>query len=287
MIERSVVFMGGPDSGKTNYFGRLWATLRAGDGTLVATEAPREIKYVEGILAHLLQGQFAPRSDKTLEEGQDLSISAKFAGDNESFQITMPDVSGELWKRLVETGELPQQWVNDLKSAAGALVFVRVGSDLNVAPLDWVTAAGFLRLRRAAGVGAEAEPYKIPTQVFLCELLRFIEYRLGETDGASRQRVAVVVTAWDKLDAVRAAEGPSAYLAAEFPLLAGRLADISRFDVRVFGISVVGGDFIDEEFKQRFFESTLKLSGYVVTEDEGRVEQKLDLALPLSWVVKG
>jgi hypothetical protein len=288
MSDHSIILVGGPDSGKTNYLARLWEALSSRDCALRAPDVPTEIKYVEEALAHLLQGQFAPRSDKTLEEGNSFSVPVVASADMaaERFQIVVPDVSGELWKRAVETCELPVQWMDELKSASGALLFVRIGSDQNIEPLDWVTAAGLLRM---SGVQPEddSEKRNVPTQVSLCELLRFMEYSLGADDSNVRPRVAILITAWDRLDAERAAAGPTAYLTAEFPLLVGRLRDISKFDIRVFGVSVVGGDFVDEDFKQKFFNTSLKTAGYVVQERQGRIETNQDLTLPVAWIVGG
>lgn len=288
MTDHSIILIGGPDSGKTNYLARLWEALRSRQGDLQAPAVPTEIKYVEDALAHLLQGQFAPRSEKTLEERESFAVPVVASGNPGAnrFQIVVPDVIGELWKRAVETCELPERWMNDLASASGALFFVRIGSDQNKVPLDWVTAAKLLRMEGSQPETDDSQKHEIPTQVSLCELLRFMEHGLGTANSEARPRVAVLVTAWDRLDAERAAAGPTAYLATEYPLFAGRLKDIAKFDVRVFGVSVVGGDFVDEEFKKRFFMQDLKSAGYVVEENEGRVETKQDLTLPVAWVVK-
>ena len=292
MTEHPIILMGGPDSGKTNYLARLWAALRSRKGTLTAPLVPTEIKYVEDALLHLLQGQFAPRSEKTLEEGHSFSVpvASSESPDAGRFDIVVPDVSGELWKKAVETCELPPQWMNSLKDAKGALLFVRVGSNQNVDPLDWVTAAGILRMPGGDdsedGPEGDENKRRIPTQVSLCELLRFLEHSLG-TNQAARPRVAVLVTAWDRLDAETSARGPTAYIEAQYPLVAGRLRDIAKFDVRIFGVSVVGGDFLDEDFKQRFLNGKLESSGFVVQESNGAVEKRLDLTLPVAWVVNG
>lgn len=287
MTGQSIILVGGPDSGKTNYLGRLWESLRSRAGLLAAPDAPVDIKYVEETLAHLLQGEFAPRSDKGMEGGHNFEIPVVRTGEEQggSFQIVVPDVSGELWKTAVETCELPEKWMSDLRAAAGALLFVRIGSDQNVEPLDWVNAAALLRMMPRGGASPEKRP--VPTQVSMCELLRFMEHGLGADNGGRRPRVAILVTAWDRLDAQRAASGPTAFLKAEYPLFAGRLADVHKLDVRVFGVSVVGGDFIDADFKQRFFEGDLKTHGYVIEEIAGQVTRKSDLTLPVAWVVEG
>jgi len=72
---------------------------------------------------HLLQGSFAPRSDKNLDEGRrDFAIPIKLRGqgDTDTFEVVVPDVSGELWKSAVETLELSSEWMDQLNQSVGA-----------------------------------------------------------------------------------------------------------------------------------------------------------------------
>jgi hypothetical protein len=287
MSEQTIVLVGGPDSGKTNYLARLWEALRAGDGALIAPIVPQDIKYVEEALEHLLKGEFAPRSDKNFETStRSFSIPLVTASDRNAQPkaIVVPDVTGELWKKAVETSEVPQQWMDGLKAASGALLFVRVGSEQNVDPLDWVTCAALLRIQGARDIDQET---RIPTQVTLCELLRFLETSLAAQSDGSLPRVSVVVTAWDRLDATTAARGPAAYISSEYPMFAGRLADTSKLSIKVFGVSVVSGDFTDDQFRERFFEKDLKDSGYVLVDSPAGAEMQSDLTLPVAWVLQG
>lgn len=290
MTDRKIVLVGGPDSGKTNFLARLWEAIRSGNGTLVASELPPDIKYVENALAHLLQGTFAPRTDTNFDDSErSLSIPVELEKSTENIlaQIVVPDVSGELWKEAVETCELPSQWMDNLKEACGALLFVRIGSDLNHDPLDWVTAAEILKMDILQTKEDLCSHRQIPTAVQLCELVRFLEYVLSKKNSKFRPRVAILVTAWDRLDEGRAALGPKNYLAQEFPLLSGQLADMSRLNVQVFGMSIVGGDFIEEKFKQEFLDGELNKFGYVVYENEGSVKKEHDVALPVKWILNG
>ena len=287
MTNHSIVLIGGPDSGKTNFLARIWESLRVCEGTLIAPEVPGNIKYVEDALAHLLQGTFAPRSDKGFDElGRSFSIPVVSAKNRklDPVQIVVPDVSGELWKEAVEKFELPAQWIDNLREAFGALLFLRIGSNQNIEHLDWVTTAKILRMNTLQSEEDQDAPRQIPTAVQLCELLRLLEYVLAENTSIVKPRVAILVTAWDLLDTQRAKLGPMAYLATEFPLLAGRLADMSKLNVQVFGMSIVGGDFIDQDFKQRFLDGELNSFGYVVCEIDGRVQKDFDLTLPVAWV---
>src|SRR5580692_9140913 len=97
-MNQSVMLIGQPDSGKTNYLARVWEALRCGDGRLSLVSAS-EIKYLEDMLAYLLQGEFAPRSDKRIEESRkDITLTVAIGASNSQFDLIAPDVTGELWR---------------------------------------------------------------------------------------------------------------------------------------------------------------------------------------------
>ncbi|WP_293827032.1 hypothetical protein [uncultured Brevundimonas sp.] len=281
-MKRSVVLLGGPDSGKTNYVGRLWSALDAGAGALRAAEQPDDITFVLEVADHLFSGNFAARSEHT-EDRRDFEVVVAEQGHHDTTAIVVPDISGELWRQAVIDCEIEPNWMAELRSASGALLFVRVGSDQDVRPLDWVTSQKLL---------AKLEPENnggLPTQVMLCELLRFLEISLSNRPDGARPRLSVVVSAWDLVDPETFAKGPMAYLEREYPLACGRVRDLERLDVRVFGLSVVGGDLgVDQAYREAFLEAGLDGHGWVAVEDEGGVWRKDDdLTLPVAWVVGG
>jgi hypothetical protein len=279
----SIVLVGAPDSGKTNYIGRLWTALRSRTGRLVAPQVPTDIQYVEETVAHLMQGEFAPRSAKSLGENRrDFVVPVVHADQATQFDLVVPDVSGELWKSAVETFEIAAEWMDQLRQSRGAILFVRVLSEQNIAPLDWVTTEQLLRMQEPGPANAG----NMTTQVLLCELLRFLAHTLRGSNGR-RPRVAVVVTAWDLLDRERRAAGPMAYLQAEYPLFAGMLADSKQLEVEAYGVTIVGGDFEDPEFRSTFLEGgDLQSAGYCVANVGGNIQQLGDLTYPVAWVVE-
>ena len=284
MSTSSVILIGGPDTGKTNFIGRLWIALRTGEGALTTSEVPDEIKYVEGVVDHLHQGGFAPRTDKNLEADQGsviVPLGLNGSQEEEIAELVIPDISGEVWKKAMETSELAPEWMEQLEGAAGALLFVRVLSDLNVAPLDWVNAAELMEHQ-----GAAAQPDEVPTQVMLCEFLRFLELKLPDHPTGRKPRIAVIVTAWDLLDEERAASGPQAYIQKEYPLFAGRLVDLDRFDVMIFAMSVFGGDPQDEEFRNKLLNSDIQSSGFVRFDHGGTIKEESDVTLPVAWAIR-
>lgn len=279
-MTRSVVLLGGPDTGKTNYIGRVWSALDAGKGRLHAAQQPVDIRFVLEVADHLFSGHFAPRSEHA-DQRRDFEVVVAEERGEDGTAIVIPDISGELWLNAVQDGEIASDWMHELCRADGALLFVRVGSDQDVRPLDWVTSQKLL-----AKLGGE-DQLGLPTQVMLCELIRFLEVSLTHRPDGQLPRLSVVVSAWDLVDPGKFAEGPKAYLEREYPLFAGRLRDIDRLHVRVFGLSVVGGDLkSDMEYRDELLESGLDGRGWVAVEDDaGNWHKDDDLTLPIAWVV--
>lgn len=280
MTCRSVILLGGPDSGKTNYVGRLWPALDAGKGMLIAADQPDDIGFVLDTADHLFQGHFAPRSELT-DARRDFEIVVRINGSDNTTQIVIPDISGELWRSAVDNSEIDAEWMEELQCADGALLFVRVNSDQDIRPLDWVTSK---RLLEKVG---QVESRGTPTQVMLCELIRYLELMLSNRPDGGCPRLSVVVAAWDLLDGEKSAAGPEAYIAREYPLLSGRLRD-TFLDVRIFGLSVVGGDLlIDTDYREAFLETGLDNHGWVscFNTETGEWCKDPDVTLPVAWVV--
>ncbi|WP_295551223.1 hypothetical protein [uncultured Pseudacidovorax sp.] len=280
MKQRSILVVGGPDSGKSNFIGRAWLALDSGQHSLVATGMPENIEYVLETAEHICNGNFAPRTEHS-EAARNVMIEVRAAEGSESARIVIPDIKGELWKTAVETCEIEAEWMDVLEEADGAILFVRCGSTENVAPLDWVTSGALLAKRtRPATQG-------MPTQVMLCELLRFMEQKLACRRDGTAPRVSLIVAAWDKLDEATRIKGPEAYLAKEYPLLSGKLSD-SPLNVKVFGLSIVGGDLQDDpSYRASYLQGSVNEHGWVMTKADVGDEwcANPDLTLPIGWVV--
>ena len=63
----SVLLIGGPDAGKTNYLGRLWIAINSNAGLLRKDGLPDDLAYLEEVANELLQGRFAPHSSWTAQ----------------------------------------------------------------------------------------------------------------------------------------------------------------------------------------------------------------------------
>lgn len=279
-MSRSILLLGGPDSGKTNFVGRVWQSLDAGGGSLHAAKQPEDIRFVLDVADHLFSGHFAPRSEHA-DDRRDFEVVVAVEKGGEQTRILLPDRSGELWLNAASNGEVAIGLMEEMKSASGAMLFIRVNSEADVRPLNWVTSKQLL-----AKLGNH-EDQGLPTQVMLCELLRFLESTLSQRPDGQPPRVSIVVSAWDLIDQEKFDLGPKAWIEHEYPLLAGRLNDIAPMELRIFGMSVVGGDLkADEACRTDVQENGLDGRGWVAVENgEGVWQKHSDLTLPIAWAI--
>ncbi|RKR82159.1 hypothetical protein BDD43_2328 [Mucilaginibacter gracilis] len=279
MKEKSIILVGGPDSGKSNYLARLWLAIQSQKYDLLASTTPGDVRYVESIAEHLLQGQFVPRTEPE-EKNREFHVSVKTKDESIIADIIVPDILGEIWGRAVSTLEIPEKWLKALRKSTAAVLFVRVQSENNVNPLNWVTSQELLKI----GIGDDKEQV-IPTQIVLMELLRFIDENINRKSN-TKPKVAIVVTAFDLLHVDEAKDGPQKYLEDEFPMFAGRISDIDTLEVKVFGSSVVSGDFEAEGFTDQFFNRGIHNSGYIVELGaDGKFVENDDITIPINWLL--
>ena len=279
MDKKSIILVGGPDSGKSNYLGRLWLALQSKKFNLISITPPDDLVYIEGIAAHILQGKFVPRTEPE-DKKRNFEVLVKSKNNDETAEIIVPDILGEIWKKAVTTLEIPEKWLKALRDSTGAIIFVRVLSDNNVQPLDWVTSQKLLKAGLQNNTNSE-----IPTQVVLLELLRFIQDNVS-SKSQNPYKIAVIVTAWDFLHIDEANEGPEMYLLNQFPIFAGKLGDLEKLKIKVFGSSIVGGDLKVDDFVKAFLNGNIDDSGYIVSTGTNNETVKTeDITEPINWLL--
>src|SRR3569623_1670314 len=180
---------------------------------------------------------FGPRSTLEMAGYTRLSSLTTSASCWMLLTISILDISHR-GPNMPTTGEMSRDLMEEMRAASGAILFVRVNSEADVRPLDWVTSKQLL-----AKLG-NTDDKGMPTQVMLSELLRFLEETQSERANGNLPRVSVVVTAWDLVDTKTFANGPQRWLEREYPLLAGRLDASHSRDLRIFGLTIVGSNLL-------------------------------------------
>jgi len=131
---RSVLLIGGPDAGKSNYLFRFWMAISRGGGSLVSDGLPDDVEYLRAGADALLQGNFAPRTSTEVHNRSHVPVtSSRGAG-----HLIVPDCSGETWMEVYNKREWSLDWDELISDRTGCLLFIRAGSDRIVQSLDWI-----------------------------------------------------------------------------------------------------------------------------------------------------
>lgn len=285
---KSVLLVGGPDAGKSNYLGRLWMALDASTGTIAKNGLPSQLEYLRTVASALLGGDFAPRTSQGVFQPTDVPVKWQENGTTVSGNLIVPDCAGEQWERIHQIREWSSDWENAVTSMAGCLLFYRVSSSHNVPALDWSSDLELLRYVAGQNAPSDARPdVKLPTQIVLVDWLQCLRSAYRDLHGPEKPlRVAVVLSAWDMAPKEAKTNDPDAYLSTELPLLHDFLStNTSSFMSRTFGVSVVGGDLANAvpDFKTKYLDGDPNVAGFVAFSSRGKLLESKDLTLPLAW----
>ncbi|HST32933.1 MAG TPA: hypothetical protein VLJ80_05370 [Solirubrobacteraceae bacterium] len=266
-----ILMVGLPESGKTTYLAALYHTLRSVTGeqtSMRLRQAPAERQYFHEIEEIWLRFEPMPRSQHREPAKAGLEL---LDPSGEEIDLEIPDVSGETFDALWESGV----WVESLRalasSAVGVLLFTRA---------DRVDYPELITVEdpdqpESEGVAPRAwEPSDAPTQTKLVDLLETV-WSVGEN-----LRVAVAVSAWDRV----AAEGlaPDQWLELNLPLLWQMLqTNGDAHPWRAFGVSAQGGDLEDPEARLALAKCDPPGSRVMVRDGD----DSHDLTRPLSWLL--
>ncbi len=281
---QSVVLVGGPDAGKTNYLGRLWMALDAETGAIAKNGLPPQVEYLRTIASALHSGEFSQRTAPGVFEST--SIPVKWDRGESSGQLIVPDCAGEQWEKIHREREWDSKWEQAVASMAGCILFFRGTSTHNVEPLNWSNNAEVMKcLEQTADTNAG--PPKLPTQVLLVDWLQCLSAAYRDIQGNEQPlRVSVVLSAWDLAPREARDADPDEYLSTHLPLLHDFLSgNPLLFRPKTFGVSITGGVLTDDDtpFMKKYLKEDPNKTGYVVLASGNKVLKSSDLTLPLAW----
>lgn len=317
----SVLLIGGPDAGKSNYLFRSWIAIDDGRGAMVKDGLPMELEYLRDGSERLLEGEFAGRTSEDVHERIEIPVrSSPSIGAERHGVLVVPDMPGEQIRAIYRNRQWPQAWEDHVSDCCGCLIFVRASSKENVVPLDWATCIELYGAAMAppAGTGApetkpdpaavsgavvprvevkpakqsdskgEDQKYETPTQVLLTEWMQFLRLAIADlAGGGHRPRIGIVVSAWDAVPTDQRTAGPAAYLKDNFPLLHQFFeTNGDELDLQVFGVSIVSGDLKEDvEFRKTYQEGNPREFGYTMHSLFGDLRRDADVTLPIAWAL--
>jgi hypothetical protein len=316
-MRNTVLLIGGPDAGKSNFLFRLWIAIDAGKGLLVKDGLPSDLEYLRNGAERLLEGHFAGHTSKEVRERVSIPVKSEVARSAGSGLLILPDGPGEQVLAIHRKRQWSEEWESLISKQCSCLLFVRPDSDEVIHSLDWAQCFATYGAVLAGPIDGPSEtssiqpvaeqpsharpdasqdspPYdsenlvRYPTQVVLTEWLQFLRRAFtARVDGHFRPRVGIVLAAWDAVPHDHKSSGPTQYLRVNFPLLSQYIeSNPQAFDFEVFGVSVVNGDLAhDRDFADAYAQGTPNDFGVVVHDRDGAVVTTHDMTMPVAWAL--
>lgn len=286
----SVLLVGGPDAGKTNFLCRLALVIFGKQGRLQADRLPEELEYLRTGADKILTGEFVPHTPHDVLNRSVIPVKEVDSEGDFHGQLVVPDCSGERWLNIYRQREWSEDWETVISDACSCLLFLRVDSDQTIAPLDWVSCEKLLGSPTdvSDSIGNPEAEQIPPTQVVLVDWLQCLRRAFTERVGGSyRPRLGIIVAAWDLVPQDQQDSDPDDYVKLNFPLLwQFKLTNTSRFEFATFGVSIVGGDLNDASgFRKEYLKSDPQKAGYVVHSLRGLISKSSDITIPVAWAM--
>ena len=309
MTTPTVLLIGGPETGKSNFLFRVWNHIFSRTGLLEMNGLPADLDYLKEGAACQLRGEYAGHTTSQIGEAiSNIPICRK--GDVQSTALlVVPDVDGEQINKVYRDRRWSPEWDKLITKESAFLVFVRVNSELTVPSLDWVACHeiyGFAPPRNPseeAKGGAEsglveavssqnvltsaaaAQKMPPPTQVVLVDWLQFILATINaKYERPGRPRVGIVVTGWDCVPKDFEG-GPADWIRENLPLLS-QFCENNResLEVAYFGSSIFSGDPEgDPAYEKSMGKLDPRTLGYVRC--PGSDVESQDFTLPIAWAL--
>ena len=270
---KKLALVGLHGSGKTSYLAALWAIVEQGlvEGALTLHAVPDNSAYLSKISADWLRCKPPEHTPTDGLQHVELDLS-----DETGRVLTMsaPDLSGETYRDLFVSREMPHYLVDLLAGVSGVLLVIHPDYQGEARPIDDVEAelegldipdeeeTSTAETGGAPAGSEEPEPLdeeddqerdtaskftrdSVVAQVKLVDILQAISYHLMRPP-----KIVVLLSAWDLVESL--GKTPPEWLAASLPLLDQYLEGLDQ--VAVFGLSAQGGEFegdFAKELRQR------------------------------------
>jgi hypothetical protein len=239
MPETFHTIIGMPSSGKTTFLAALWHLLTAGelDSKLELETLKGDVTYLNGIVEMWRKCKQVRRT--SIAEESDIVMYLKDRTGQRSFVLSFRDLSGEAFKSQFATRTCSAEFVEHLNGDGTVLLFVTADRPHQaVSILD----AGVDLIGNVGNASVETAW----THESVSEQAKLVDLLSGmQQDPFQRKlrKLALVISAWDVVEAENPARTPEQWLQEELPFLWQFLtSNPQSFRVQVYGVSAQGGD---------------------------------------------
>jgi hypothetical protein len=253
MSEKTILFSGLPNSGKTTYIAALWYYVFYSTGKEIYsadTLENAELEYLNSISLSWAGCKIVKRTNPTRLE--DVSIRMKNNLTSKQFVLNVPDINGERFNTQFEFRQWGEEFEKLIESSNGLLLFIDPRDPQNKPRLIY-------QENQIYRIFGDEKPKKslepviwteklVPSQVKLVDFLQMLDYHQPNVI----KKIAVLVSCWD---VIIGETNPRNWCETNVPLLTQYLAANNHlFETKFFGLSSQGGNYEIPEIRTKLLE---------------------------------
>lgn len=247
----NLLIAGLPEAGKSTFLAAFYYCLERPIGRsrykFQLESLPSDSRYINDLVT--LWSDCKPLQRTVISSAENLILDLKDQ-DGKKFRMSAPDLSGELYERLIlQERRFPEAFEKSLQEATGIVIFINPCKVVEPNRTDDLLHISGNQGETTASEGTQ-NPISdeqlfegIPTQVKIVDLLQLF---LPEV--AANVKFAIVVSAWDSISALF--QTAEAYIEQRLPLL-NQFLSVQENEVRIFALSAQGGDLEADQARLR------------------------------------
>jgi hypothetical protein len=272
---KSIVMVGGPNTGKSHYTFQLYGRLRSKKYDLKLRSMPNEELFREG-LDRLNRGLAAEHTSWRKYDSADLLLTDNIGN---HFDLLWPDYGGEQISQILATRSVDDAWRSRLSSAEGILLFIRPDAILDFKNIVDQPIELEIEERRELGTESTDCRLTLQTQVGLVEMIQLLLWSAGLSRNRrlASPKLMILLTCWDEISESNLI--PADVLQRRLPLLYQFVkSHWTDESVNVIGLSSLGRPLNRKTPDAEFARLGPSTQGYVVGTD-GQQTENLTIVL--------
>lgn len=250
-MNKKFLIAGLHDAGKTTYIAALWYMINNYDENsrfILSHLASGDDEYLNEICEKWMSCERLQRTSYNKKDGEPVTINVKDRVSNASFNLDIPDFSGEAFEHHFEFRDWDKKYRDTLNDIEGIVLFVNASDEKNTPKLLQNDAylAGIFG-HKPSNNGVKIIPWEAShtsNQVKLVEAFQFLE---TYSRILFPIKISVVISAWDIVEqAFPKGIHPEKWFKNHVPLLYQYLSsNADLYQSKYFGVSAQGGPYAE------------------------------------------
>ncbi len=267
-MDKNILVIGAPNTGKTHFGGQLYGRLKSNTCTYKLRETPDDLSVFQDILQKLNNGVPGDHTPSSINKELVLPILSK---ENDEINLVYPDYGGEQITQIVKSRKINSNWQNQINESTDWILFIRL--NLVELPSD-ITNRFYSHISRTEETSpTDLDGITDKSQIFYIELMQIL--LSANKSQIDKPFLQIFISCWDELTTN---EKPEKILNEKMPLFFDFIKNNWGAHYSVIGIAATGISLESDNPNEDFMLDGPEEHGFIIMGD-GKKDTDLTLSL--------